>query len=527
MPRTLFVICLSAVCQRSTCYDEGDLALLPCDCKLRLLEYFVSHDLITSEHCLSLISRPMFGHNLTKICLYLSDHLDDNTLGILAEHCNNLRYISLIECSNITDIGIINLTKNQTKLERLELVGLSKISSTAFAFVNSKKLSNVDLSGCSKISSEGIFNLVYNNPSIISLCLNGCSGLDEQALYDIAHCTGERLCRLELDNLHNSNIIERVQAIHSLSQKCPNIARLSLCQFFPEEEATEQQCLIEGSGLRDIDLYGNYFWQPPTLPLTLCSLRLSVTGQENVHQLLTSLQQQTKLVNIHLQLQCFEEDARFGSKAQGLEFSHVFGSDFGSGQLGRIKRELEKIQNKFSFQHSIENANTFLYKFLRIMGTKITRLHIAVQRLCDSVMLLIASQLPNLSHLALDVYYLNSNTLKRLFAGGLHSQGAKLRSLRLCRLKITYRALFSIGRWVNFNGCKWVTDKGLAGLARNKRLREVRIRGTSCTDKSLYSLAQFCPALEWIAHADFSGRPKFSDQALKCLRDACIQRVIC
>ena len=37
----------------------------------------------------------------------------------------------------------------------------------------------MDLSGCSKISSEGIFNLVYNNPSIISLCLNGCSGLDE------------------------------------------------------------------------------------------------------------------------------------------------------------------------------------------------------------------------------------------------------------------------------------------------------------------------------------------------------------
>uniref|UniRef100_A0A1I8BSH5 F-box domain-containing protein n=1 Tax=Meloidogyne hapla TaxID=6305 RepID=A0A1I8BSH5_MELHA len=484
MPRTLFDICLSAVCQRSVCYDEADLALLPCDCKQRLLEYFVSHD-------------------LTKICLYLSDQLDDSTLGILAEHCNNLRYISLIECSKITDIGIINLTQNQTKLKRLELVGLSKITSAAFSFLKSKRLSSVDLSGCSKISSEGIFNLVYNNPSIISLCLNGCSGLDEQALYDIAHCIGERLCRLELDNLHNSNIIERVQAIHSLSQR---------------EEATEQ-CLIEGSGLKDIDLYGNYFWQPPTLPLTLCSLRLSVTGQENVQELITSLQQQTKLVSIHLQLQCFEEDA-----------------------------------------HSIEKANTFLYKFLRIMGAKVTRLHIAVQRLCDSAMLLIASQLPNLSHLALDVYYLNSNMLRRLFAGGFHSQGAKLRSLRLCRLKITYRALFSIGRWarslvdletshmsssvddrflvllaknckllqtVNFNGCKWVTDKGLAGLARNKCLREVRIRGTSCTDKSLYSLAQFCPALEWIAHADFSGRPKFSDQALKCLRDACIQRVIC
>jgi len=27
-------------------------------------------------------------------------------------------------------------------------------------------------------------------------------------------------------------------------------------KIYKEEEATEQQCLIEGSGLRDIDLYG-------------------------------------------------------------------------------------------------------------------------------------------------------------------------------------------------------------------------------------------------------------------------------
>ena len=63
---------------------------------------------------------------------------------------------------------------------------------------------------------------------------------------------------------------------------------------------------------------------------------------------------------------------------------------------------------------------------------------------------------------------------------------------------------------VNFNGCRYVSDKGLAHLARRCPLKEVRIRGTACTDKSLYLLAQFCPELEWISHADFSGELKLN-----------------
>ncbi|VDL84208.1 unnamed protein product [Nippostrongylus brasiliensis] len=80
---------------------------------------------------------------------------------------------------------------------------------------------------------------------------------------------------------------------------------------------------------------------------------------------------------------------------------------------------------------------------------------------------------------------------------------------------------------INLNGCRWVSDKGLAALARRCPLREVRIRGTACTDKSIYTLAQFCPDLEWISYADYSGRPKFTDKALQFLRDSCIQKVIC
>ena len=67
------------------------------------------------------------------------------------------------------------------------------------------------------------------------------------------------------------------------------------------------------------------------------------------------------------------------------------------------------------------------------------------------------------------------------------------------------------------------------------------MRGTSCTDKSLYMLGQFCPQLEWISYADYSGlilnkffqnyptlgKPKFTEPALQYLRDNCIQKVIC
>uniref|UniRef100_A0A915JT01 Uncharacterized protein n=1 Tax=Romanomermis culicivorax TaxID=13658 RepID=A0A915JT01_ROMCU len=80
---------------------------------------------------------------------------------------------------------------------------------------------------------------------------------------------------------------------------------------------------------------------------------------------------------------------------------------------------------------------------------------------------------------------------------------------------------------LNLNGCPWVTDKGVCALARSCPLRELRLRSTAVTDKCVYVLAQCCPQLEWIAHADYSGRPKFSQTALQALKDNCCQRVIC
>lgn len=515
MVKSLFNICLSAVCQNRV--DE-QLACLPSVCKQRLLEFFSSHDQLFMADCLRLVSSQPFGANLTSLYFFLSEQLNDDMLAAIATYNRNLEEITIIDCVNVTDQGVMNITNGQNALKKLELRASSNLTSRGLNMIRSDFLHTVDLSSCFKITSEGIYQLVNNNRNIRCLYLNHCIALCDQALYHIAHYLGESLVVLELDFL--PNLIDPHTALYHLSRNCPNIRQLSLCRFFEVETNFDelQAYQIAGTGLLDIDLYGNHFFLLPQLPATVTRLRLSVYGDENVEHLISRLHLLPQLNSIHLQLSCKDESWR-----------------------------------------SVEEANAFLCQLIPLIGNKITRLQISLPRLVDTAFSLITQCLPNLIELALDVKHINNKLLRHFFSGGIRSPGSRLLSLKLCRLRITYRALFAIARGassitdletshmpcvddrflalladncrclknVNFNGCRFITDKGLTALARSCSLKEVRIRATSCTDESIYLLAQFCPDLEWISHADFSGRPKFSDQALQCLRDSCVQRVIC
>ncbi|KAM3719445.1 F-box/LRR-repeat protein [Dirofilaria immitis] len=499
MVKSLFNICLAAACRHNL---YGYLADLPTPCKQRLLEFFSSHDQLFLSECAQLVSSPSFGKNLTELRFYLSDQVTDGVLEAIAAHNRALQQIAIIFCQNITD----------------KLTALKKLTSNGLSLIKSNFLYTVDLSSCTKIKSDGIYQLVYLNRNIHCLYLNNCKGLNDQALYDIAHYLGEKLSVLELDFL--PNVVDPSSALFYLSRNCPNIKQLSLCRFFEVETdlSLMPEYRIAGVRLRDVDLHGNYFFTLPLLPPTVSRIRLSFCGDEDVNSLINRLETLPQLTSIHLQMNCKEPSWR-----------------------------------------CVEDANTFLRTILPYIGSKITRLHISLPTIIDGVFSLIIQCLPNLSHLALDVKHINNKLLRLLFIGGAHSPGSRLRSLKLCRLRATYRALFAIARGahsitdlevshiscvddrflvlladncmglknINLNGCRYVTDEGLAALARKCCLKEVRIRATSCTDKSIYLLAQFCPDLEWISYADFSGRPKFSDKALQCLKDSCVQRVIC
>lgn len=515
--KSLFNICLSLVSQQPRLIES--VAELPTECKQLLLEWLCSHDLLNDDHSTRLMALPNFGRNLTRLSFYLSEELTDDTLIALSANSHILEQITIIHCPQVSDVGVLSMTSGQGRLKKLELRSVKKLTSAGLENVCSPYLTTVDLSGCAQVDSDGIIQLVANNRTIRCLYLNYCKGVDDLALYAIGNYLGENLAVMELDFL--PNLSDPPTTLYHLSRSCPNIQTLSLCRYFGNTDNEIDQLeeyRIDGLGLRDLDLHGNYFFTLPRIPSTVTSIRLSCCGDEDVNDLVRRLRSQRHLTSICLQLSCTESDSR-----------------------------------------SVEVANGFLVALIPNIGSKITRLQISLPRLSDHALLLICECCVSLKHLAFDVRYMSTALLQRYFCGGAKSRASKLRSLKLCRLRLTYRALFAIGRGacsleeiemshiqgvddrflsllsdacpklrsVNFNGCPCVTDKGMSLLARRCPLQEVRVRATAVTDKCVYVLAQFCPDLEWIAHADFSGRPKFSDEALQCLRNSCVKRVIC
>lgn len=516
MVKSLLNLCLSAVCQHEL---NSELSFIPAECRQKLLEFFCSHDQLSASDCSQLVCSKYFGCNIPSLSFYLSADLTDDMLHQLTTNNKYVENIRLVDCPNVTDNGAQAVTTGQILLRQLELRAMHQLTDECLENVYSPYLYSVDLSGCGKITSRGIRTLITKNPSITCLYLNHCRSLDDQVLYDIAHYVGERLHILELD--FPTSLADPAAALHYLSSLCPNLSQLSLQRFFHENlEDVENnvQFVIDGVNLRTLDLYANYFSLMPQLPPTVQSIRLSVSGEEDAQQLLSTLMDQPMLSSINLIVSVREANIQ-----------------------------------------AVDNANSLLCTLLRYLGNKITKLQISVPRLFDEPLYMVTECLPNLTHLSLAINHLNTNILQKYFSGGSKSSASRLKCLKICRMRITNRVLFAISRGaknltdlelshmafmddrilcllggnckqlrsLNINGCKLVTDKGLAVLARRCPLREVRIRGTACTDKSIYTLAQFCPELEWVSYKDYSGRPKFSDAALQCLRDSCIQKVIC
>ncbi|GMS84327.1 hypothetical protein PENTCL1PPCAC_6502 [Pristionchus entomophagus] len=491
--RSLLVLSLHAL---STNLQDG-IVYLTNECKQKLLEMCASHRLLADPLCVSYVSLPRFGLNLLSIKFFASDDLTDSVLLALTEYNKNLRCICLVDCPKITDLGIQSLTADQSQLESLELRAMNGLTEDAFQSVRADNLKAVDISACTKISS--LRHLLGWNRLISRLCINSCTGLDDQALYDIAYYLGSNLVVLEMDFFHR--LSEPVEAISHLSQNCPNLSSLSLIRFFHQDvmgnEPTQmvRDCHINEWNLRSVDLYENYFTEFPLLPASIQSISISLSGNEDVPSLVSALAAPF-LTSISIKLYAKEDSAT-----------------------------------------SLNNANRLLSTVCESVGEKIHSLQIAVYHLYDDSLELITQRLPNLKHFVLRCVHANNRAIHKWFNVG--SAGSRLRTLKISGMRVSYRALFSIARGaralkdlemqnmramddrvlsilaencrqlstIDVNGCNHVTDKGLQALAKRCPLREIYIRGTGATDATLYSLARFCPNLEIISFQVHSPPP--------------------
>ncbi|VDP09590.1 unnamed protein product [Heligmosomoides polygyrus] len=112
MVKSLFNICLSAVCQHQL---NDHLALIPIECKQKLLEFFTNHDQLAALDCDRLVSSPTFADNLTELRFYLSEDLSDSMLTALTANNKNLERITLVECPKVTDkVGLVEALSDLT-----------------------------------------------------------------------------------------------------------------------------------------------------------------------------------------------------------------------------------------------------------------------------------------------------------------------------------------------------------------------------------------------------------------------------
>lgn len=513
--KTLFNICLSYISRNLELV--GDVLCLPGECKEHLLEWLVSHDHLSSPYVPQLITDPIFVRSLQKVSFYLSDEVTDELLIELGTMNKHLLQVSVVYCNNVGDRGVRAMTEFQPVLTKLELKGLKLVTSYGIAGIVSDELKVVDLSDCPNICSSGIVHLVTHNRNIQKIYLNSCKALDDLAVYAIGAHLGSNLRSLELDFM--DHLQDPSAAITYLTERCPNLMQMSLCRYFGSGSNSNffhLECTIKSDELRELDLFGNFFLVLPKLPRNIVNLRLSCTGSENVQDLIDRLKNMQNLNEIRLTL---------------------------------TSRE--------SSDTAVQTIHDFLELFLPACGSKIVGLQIMAYHLKDSILKMISDTCLHLVTLSLNVQNLSAFFLHQLFHDQERARG--LKSLKFSRLKLPYKVLCTIAKLcvsleevevsfmecvddrflkllagnckklknVNFNGCQFVSDKGVCAIARNCPLREIRLRATTVTDKCVYVLAQYCPELEWIAHADYKGKPKFSENALQALRDNCVQRVIC
>ena len=112
-------------------------------------------------------------------------HLDlEDSTGIsdagvveLAQKCTELKHLNL-NLTSITDAAITAIVNNCADLEDLTVSACDNITDAAFRVVRLPKLTNLDLSGCSEISDAGLIELSRQCTALKSLNILGTSITD-------------------------------------------------------------------------------------------------------------------------------------------------------------------------------------------------------------------------------------------------------------------------------------------------------------------------------------------------------------
>ncbi|KAI3980467.1 hypothetical protein MKX01_038639 [Papaver californicum] len=169
----------------------------------KLLTRFQQLNFLSLSHCTgmpdsALSQLRIFGSNIQTLYLECCLAITDNGFSLMASGCAHLTSISLYRC-NISDIGLEDLAKSCSSLQKLNLSNCGSISDRGIRHLSQacQQLSAITISYCAKISGVGFHGFSQNLASVEAVCCK----LEPEGIQAIV--SGGGLEYLDLSNLDN------------------------------------------------------------------------------------------------------------------------------------------------------------------------------------------------------------------------------------------------------------------------------------------------------------------------------------
>ncbi len=112
----------------------------------------------------------------------------DSDLTLIAKNCRSLTQLSLHECGEVTDAGVIAIAENCKSLTLLNLHNCWRVTDDGVIAIaeNCKSLTTITLSNCDQVTDAGVIAIAENCKSLTILYLKHCEEVTDAGVIAIA-----------------------------------------------------------------------------------------------------------------------------------------------------------------------------------------------------------------------------------------------------------------------------------------------------------------------------------------------------
>ncbi|KAL5471170.1 hypothetical protein EMCRGX_G029257 [Ephydatia muelleri] len=271
MVKTLRDCCLASIARNISTISRLGTFLSVRDKEI-LLERLCWHGLLTTQS-IPYVTYHLFSDTLQRVNLSYCNQVDDKLLEVLSQSGCRPKHVTVHDCPNVTNRGVICLSKILWDVEELKLRRLKHITSEGIQSIASKGLKYLNLRRCDGITDDGLIAVIRNCPNIERLNVCRLHKLTDVSIVYVAETLGSKLVELDAREL----TLITSKSTMAIGDYCSNLTR-----------AVFESCVrLEGDGLIHITTHCPLAY----LDLSLCYK----VGKEDMTNVVASIKARNSL----------------------------------------------------------------------------------------------------------------------------------------------------------------------------------------------------------------------------------------